>query len=263
MTRKLRRTADYELSLQLKRDGFIAPPREAQRHWLLNKAMAEFAHDLDALHEVAGRFVPGAEAVHVAERAQSALSDDEIMEDWQTPLMRAMAGAVTAAHGDVLEIGFGRGVSADFIQAGGVRSHTIVECNDSVVERFQRWRAQFPERDIRLIHGLWQATVDQFGQYDGIFFHTFPLSEAEYVETVVNSVTFAEHFLPTAAAHLRPGGVFTYMTNEIDSFSRAHQRLLFQHFHSFELSRVALRVPADVRDTWWADSMIVVKAVRA
>ncbi len=38
------------------------------------------------------------------------------MEDWQTPLMQAMARHVTETHGDVLEIGFGRGVSAEFIQ---------------------------------------------------------------------------------------------------------------------------------------------------
>jgi guanidinoacetate N-methyltransferase len=262
MTRKLRRTPDFELALQIKHDRFIAPPRETQRHWLLNKAVAEMASDLDALNAVAQRFVPGSESVHIEERAQSVFSDDEIMEDWQAPLMRAMAEVVTAAHGDVLEIGFGRGVSAGYIQAGGVRSHTIVECNDSVIERFQHWRAQFPERDIRLIAGLWQDTVSQWDQYDGLFFHTFPLSEAEYIETVVNSVTFAEHFFPTAAAHLRPGGVFTYMTNEIDSFSRAHQRLVFRYFRSFELSRVALQVPPDVRDTWWADSMIVIKAVK-
>ncbi len=262
MTRKLKRTRAFELALQIKDEGFIAPPRAAQRNWLLNRAVAEFADDLTALDTLAGRFVPGAEAVRVEARAQRVFSDDEIMEDWQVPLMRAMAEAVTAGHGDVLEIGFGRGVSATFIQAGQVRSHTVVECNDSVVERFERWRPDYPGRDIRLIHGLWQETLDQWGEYDGIFFHTFPLSEQEYLDTAVNSVTFAEHFFPTAAAHLRPGGAFTYLTNEIDSLSRAHQRLLFKHFRSFELRCVPLTIPADVQDTWWADSMIVIKAVK-
>jgi guanidinoacetate N-methyltransferase len=262
MTRKIKRTADYEFTLQIKHDRFIAPPREAQRNWLLNKAVAELGHDLSALDEIARRFVPGLDAVQVQERAQSVFTDADIMEDWQVPLMQAMAQVVTAAHGDVLEIGFGRGVSADFIQAGGVRSHTIVECNASVIERFHRWREKYPQQTIHLIEGLWQETVSQMTEYDGIFFHTFPLSEQEYVETVVNSVTFAEHFFPTAAAHLRPGGVFTYMTNEIDSFSRAHQRLVFQYFRSFELSRVALNVPVEVHDTWWADSMVIIKAVK-
>ena len=60
-----------------------------------------------------------------------------------------------------------------------MRSHTIVECNDSVVERFHAWKAAYPERDIRLLHGKWQDLTDRMAQYDGIFFHTYPLDETE------------------------------------------------------------------------------------
>ncbi|NIP94473.1 MAG: class I SAM-dependent methyltransferase, partial [Akkermansiaceae bacterium] len=59
---------------------------------------------------------------------------------------------------------------------------------------------------------------------------TYPLTEEEFVNYVAQSSTFAEHFFDTAAAHLRPGGVFTYLTNEIDSLSRAHQRALLKRF---------------------------------
>lgn len=260
--RKLRRTPNFELTLEIKNDAFIAPPRESQRNWLLNKAVSEFALDLNQLDGLARRFVPGIDAVHIEARAQTALSDDEIMEDWQIPLMRAMAEAGAAGGGDVLEIGFGRGVASTFIQDHTPRSHTVVECNDSVVARFHTWRAQWPQRDLRLIHGKWQDTVDQFGQYDGIFFHTYPLDEDEYADTVLASVTFAEHFFDTAAAHLRTGGVFTYMSNEIDSLSRPHQRALLARFSAVQISLVKLEVPPDVRDTWWSDQMVVVKAVK-
>ena len=37
----------------------------------------------------------------------------KIWEDWQLPLMQAMAGIVTETHGEVLEIGFGRGGFSD------------------------------------------------------------------------------------------------------------------------------------------------------
>lgn len=263
MTRKLRRTRDYELTLEIKNESFINPPRPAQRNWLLNKTMAELAFDLDALHEQAGRFVPGAiSAVQIDDRTNTVLSDEEIMEDWQIELMRAMAEEVTFSHGDVLEIGFGRGIGSDFIQECGVRSHTIVEVNDSVVERYHEWRKKYPNSTFHLLHGLWQEKVPEFGQYDGIFFHTYPLNEQDYIEQVVNSVTFAEHFFPTASAHLRPGGAFSYMTNEIDSLSRAHQRLLFQHFSSFSLRIIKLSVPQDVRDTWWIDQIAVIRAVK-
>ena len=88
------------------------------------------------------------------------------------------------------------------------------------------------------------------------------LSEDEAIELLSSSVTFAENFFSVAATHLRPGGVFTYLTNEIDSLGRAHQRLLFEHFSDLRLQRVPLTLPSDVRDAWWADSMVVIAAVK-
>ena len=263
MTRRFRRHERVEVSLQSTSDDFIRPPREAQRNWLLNRALTELVDELVHLDAVSRRFVPGREQARLADRTQALLRDEEIMEDWQIPVMEAMARAATAAHGDVLEVGFGRGVASALIQEAGVRSHTVVECNDDVVRRFHHWRARYPGRDVRLIHGRWQDAVDRLEQYDGIFFHTYPLTEEEYAEHVVRSVTFAEHFFPTAAAHLREGGVFTYLTNEIDSLSRAHQRLVLRYFRSFTLRVVTpLAVPRDSRDDLWGDSMVVIGATK-
>lgn len=263
MTRRLRRHDSFEVALTVTAEDFIRPPREAQRNWLLNRALNELTDELLHLDDSARRFVPGREHAGLPDRTRAALRDDEIMEDWQIPVMQAMAEIVTERGGDVLEIGFGRGISATMIQDAGVSSHTIVECNDDVLTRFHEWRDRYAERDIRLIHGRWQDTVDQLAAYDGIFFHAYPLNEQEYVEQVVRSVTFAGHFFPTAAAHLREGGVFTYLTNEIDSFSRAHQRMVLRYFREMTLSVVApLDLPEDSGDDLWGDSMVVVKAVR-
>ena len=263
MTRKLKRSKDFEIVLQLKNDDFIRPPRDAQRNWLLNRAITEFADDLMDLDQLAKRFVPGSDGADVRDHSQARLTDQEIMEDWQIPVMQEMARIVTESHGDVLEVGFGRGVSSQFIQDCGVKSHTIIECNDHIFDNLQQWRAGFAERDIRPVRGMWQDTVGKLGMFDGIFFHTYPLNEEEHQEYVVKSKTFAEHFFPTAAAHLRPGGIFTYLTNEIDSFSRGHQRLVFKYFSSLSLKRVGpLKVPERCIDTLWADSMVVIRAVK-
>lgn len=263
MTRRLKRLHQLDVTLEIKDPAFIQPPREAQRNWLLNQAMNEFVGNLLQLDRLAARFVPGVERGAIEDRTHSDLRDGDIMEDWQLPIMQAMAEVVTGEHGDVLEIGFGRGVSADYIQRCGVTSHTVVECNESVAERFAAWRELYRGRDIRLIFGRWQDVTEQLRMYDGVFFHTYPLTEDEYLANVVKSETFAEHFFPTAAAHLRPGGVFTYMTNEIDSLGRGHQRALLRHFSAFEVRVVGpLQLPPDIRDQWWADSMVVVKAVR-
>jgi amino acid adenylation domain-containing protein len=250
------------VQVRIVNEEFIAPPRDRQRKWLINQVLKEAANDLQALDDIAQRMVPGSDAPHLPKDLQcEQLAEQEIMEDWQTPLMQAMAEFATETHGDVLEIGFGRGVSATMIQDRGVRSHTIVEANPfSISDYFVPWRTRFPDREIRLVEGRWQDVIDQLGSYDSVFFHAFPMNETEFVQYVADSATFAEHFFATAAQLLRRGGVFTYLTTEIDSLSRRHQRSLFRHFREVKMSVQPLSVPKDTRDAWWADSMIVLRA---
>jgi guanidinoacetate N-methyltransferase len=260
--RKRKRTGSYELSLEIGDDAFIRPPTDAQRNWLLNRLVREAGADLQALDAIARRFAPGEQRLLPADMRTADLRDDEIMEDWQLPLMDAMARAAARPGADVLEIGFGRGVLATLIQKAGVRSHTIVECNPHVLTRFEQWRAPLADRDIRIVPGLWQDVIGSLGAFDAICFHTYALDEEEAVELLSNSVTFAAGFFPVAAEHLRPGGTFTYLTNEIDSLGREHQRLLLDHFSELRVRRVTLAIPPDVRDAWWADSMIAIAAVK-
>ncbi|MCB0275466.1 MAG: amino acid adenylation domain-containing protein [Calditrichaeota bacterium] len=253
-----------EILLRLENPDFIRPPRENQREWLIRQALRELSDNLGALDRLSRFFVKGAtEKLDQYDITESVISEDHVMEDWQIPVMQAMADQVCGTGNDVLEIGFGRGISAGMLQAGGVKSHTIIESNPAVIERFyQPWLERQGNRDIRLIEGRWQEVQHQLGEYDGVFFHAFPLNEAEFVEYVLNSSTFAEHFFPHAATVLRPGGVFTYLSTEIDSLSRRHQRALFQHFSSLTLSVLPVRIPENTVDTWWANSMVIVKAVK-
>ncbi len=261
--RRIKRFAEFELALTIHEEGFIRPPRESQRNWVVNRAIAELVDELRYLDRRAPNFIAGGTPLEFEDRTQQVLPADQIMEDWQRPVMERMARIVTAGHGDVLEIGFGRGVSAEFIQTLGVRSHTIVECNDSIVAEFERWRARHDERAIRILHGLWQDVLADTPaeSFDGVFFHAYPLNAQEHADYSVQDVTFAAHFLPTAARLLRPGGVLTYLTNESDSFSRAHQRLLFEYFEELSLSLARdLAIPNDSRDAMWQDSMVIVRA---
>lgn len=263
MIRKLKRTADYEIKLEISNDEFLKTPRQSQQTWMLNRLMKEYSDDLDHLNAVSGQLLRGADTTVALERAQSSLSDDEIMEDWQIPIMQLMAQFVASAGGDVLEIGMGRGVASDFIQTHRPKSHTIVECNDTIVTQFPQWQAKYPQSDIRMVHGMWQDHWSELDTYDGILFHTYPLTHEEFVEQVVQSATFAEHFFKPAAAKLRQGGVLSYLTNENDSLSRAHQRSLLKQFSSFSISMLDdLAIPEDTRDSCWLPQMIMVKAIK-
>lgn len=258
--KRIKRSKDFEITLNLNNENYIRPPREAQRNAVVNRALKEFSIDLDALDEQTRFFVPGATVNTFEDRTQKNLAAQEIMEDWQIPVMSAMANAITQNGGDILEIGFGRGISSDMIQKHPIKSHTVIECNDNVVEQFKVWKTNYELKKINLVHGLWQDTIDNLGLFDGIFFHTYPLNEDEYMQYVNGSITFAEHFFEHAAKHLKPTGAFTYFSNEVDSLSREHQRLLLKYFSSFTVSLVKLEIPEDVKDTWWANSMAVIKA---
>ena len=54
-------------------------------------------------------------------------SNTEVMMDWEHPLMSASAAYVTQNGGDILEIGFGMGISAGYMHSHSINSHTIVE----------------------------------------------------------------------------------------------------------------------------------------
>ena len=263
MTRRIKRFDDFDVALNIKNASFISTPREYQRNWLLGRTMNEFSSDIAALDALAAKFVNGSEVQPMTDRTQADLDDESIMEDWQIPIMQAMARAVSAKRGHVLEIGFGRGIGSGFIQDCGVDKHTIIECNHAIVDRYTQWKSQYPGADIDIAVGLWQDVLPDMGLFDGVFFHTYPLKEDDHVAQIGETITFAEHFFEHAAAHLREGGIFTYLSNEIDSLSRHHQRRLLRHFSAIELSVVNnLAIPDDVKDQWWSDSMVVVKAVK-
>ncbi|HEX2270345.1 MAG TPA: amino acid adenylation domain-containing protein [Pyrinomonadaceae bacterium] len=271
----IRRYPQFEVQLKLKDEEFIKPPKEAQRNWLLRRALDEFASDLKHLDVVSRRFVAGSarprlETVpwgsHHAEYDEHNLfiAGQQVMQDWELPLMDAMAKVVTESHGDILEAGFGMALSATCIQKYGVRSYTIMEANDEVVKRFHEWKKQFPGRDIRLLHGRWHDTHHQVPDesMDGVFFDTVPTFEDEYLREVIDNVVMAEDFFPVAARVLRPGGIFTWYTNEIDTLSRRHQRLIQKYFRSFEVTVCRPLYPPEDCHYWFADSMVVVKAVK-
>ena len=127
----------------------------------------------------------------------------EVMQAWEEPIMRAMARAITLDHGDVLEIGYGLGISARRIVEFGCRSYTVLEPNPSVIERARRWAAG-QNTPIHLVPGCWPADAGELGTYDGIFYDPYPQTWNERTDRYL--LEQLEHL----REHLRPGGVLTY-----------------------------------------------------
>jgi len=94
----------------------------------------------------------------------------EVMMDWEAPIMEKSAEFICHNKGDILEIGFGMGICADYIQAQGVNSHTIIEIHPQIIEKLKVWADG--KSNVTIVEGDWNS-VDSLSTYDGIFIDTF------------------------------------------------------------------------------------------
>ena len=106
----------------------------------------------------------------VVEDSGSAHNGMSVMMDWEDPIMSASAAYVTQGGGDILELGFGMGISAGYIQSHSISSHTIVEIHPQMLEKANTWASG--KSNVTIIEGDWN-NVEFNKTYDGIFIDTY------------------------------------------------------------------------------------------
>ena len=117
-----------------------------------------------------------------------------VMERWEEPIIKKHVELLNVKDKDVLEIGFGMGISASMIQEGQPKSHTIIECHPQVINYFM---TTYEHRDkIKLIPDFWQNVINSIGDFDCILFDTYLDKPEQFFELVDNI--------------LREDGKFTY-----------------------------------------------------
>ena len=129
----------FDLELRIKSEEFLPTLQDFQEEWLVNKLMNEAARDLEQTSELSRNFVHGTKRPEMPENwgeqdvayddKQLVLKGHQVMQAWEDRIMSAMAENITQTHGDILEIGFGMGISATHILEQGVNSYTVVEPN--------------------------------------------------------------------------------------------------------------------------------------
>ncbi len=159
-----------------------------------------------------------------------------VMDAWEAPLMKEYARLLGEPRGDVLEIGFGMGLSATYIQARGVASHTIIEPHPQLFKTAESWAAQHDSK-IVLIHDIWQNQVNRLPSFDAILF--------DPVHAPGRQDHDREMFVKIAATHLlRPGGRLI-LWHKGDSFPEAYQRIILRHFSQLQISLVTCGPPPE------------------
>jgi hypothetical protein len=96
--------------------------------------------------------------------------NEQVMMEWEKPYMEECINTLQP-HGDVLEIGFGLGYSANQIRKYNIKSHTIIEPDNKIYNNLVNWA---DDKTI-CIKGYWQNELKKLGKFDCIFFDDFAL----------------------------------------------------------------------------------------
>ena len=92
----------------------------------------------------------------------------EVMMDWEHPIMSASAAYVTRNGGDILEVGFGMGISAGYMHSHSISSHIIIENHPQIIPRAVEWANK--KSNVTIISQSWADVTGSLGTYDGIFY---------------------------------------------------------------------------------------------
>ena len=147
----------------------------------------------------------------------------QIMMKWEKPYMEACIDELNPT-GDVLEIGFGMAYSATQIQKYKPKSHTIIECNPTVIEKAKKWAEGYPDSDIRIVEGTWQEKTETLGVFDQIFFDDYAVEGLypgdydskidgtfdKYIYNFVSRNNWYIFFDMVTKFHMKVGSRFTY-----------------------------------------------------
>jgi spermidine synthase len=147
------------------------------------------------------------------------LSDEPntyVMMSWETELMSRHVDIVCQNGGDILEIGFGLGISANFIQQKpNITSHTIIEINNQILEIATEWAKDKP--NVTIVSGDWFDVFPNNDRYDGILYDADCSNILQFRKNVVDSM-------------LKTGGIFTYFEPNGKDIYRYDDRLIIEDF---------------------------------
>ncbi len=111
----------------------------------------------------------------------------EVMMSWEDSLMSASAAYVCEGGGDILEIGFGMGISANYIQSHSISSHTIIENHPQIITKAREWANG--KSNVTIVTSSWYDVKDSLSTYDGLFYDTYGDQNMNNFSSSLSSLT--------------------------------------------------------------------------
>lgn len=183
---------------------------------------------------------------------------NQIMQEWETPYMKELAKIATLQRGNVLEVGYGMGISAGFIQKSKkIKSHTIIECHPLMIRNLKKkFKEEIKKERVVLKEGFWEDVTKKMPSkyFDGILFDSCPLDkEVEFFQFFP--------FFKEAFRLLKDNGVFTYFSDEPLKISNEHMKELRKAgFNSIKFEICKVKPPKDC--IYWKHKTIVVPIIK-
>ena len=112
---------------------------------------------------------------------------NEVMMDWEDDLMSASAAYVTEGGGDILEIGFGMGISAGYMHSHSIDSHTIVENHPEIIPKAVEWASG--KSNVTIISQSWYDVRNSLGTFDGVFYDTYGDDDMVHFSSSLSGLT--------------------------------------------------------------------------
>ena len=166
----------------------------------------------------------------------------EVMSDWEDPIMVKHGEIVTKNGGDILEFGFGMGISATHIQSHDINSHTIIEINDDVYERLLIWTEDKP--NVIPIKGDWADSIPD-KKYDAIFYDPY------------GDMRNKPNFPWLIAPYCKEGTILSWYNNVLrpsSIYSEGYEKV----YHYWDNDRITyheveLEIPDEARIKWYLE----------
>jgi len=117
----------------------------------------------------------------------------QIMMEWEIPYMKKCIEKLNP-FGDVLEVGFGMGYSANEIQNYNINSHTIIECDPVVFKKALEW-SKSQKNKTKIIFGKWEDVYKTLGKFDCFFYDPYNIGGISKFSSICDNTIFTKESL--------------------------------------------------------------------
>ena len=180
------------------------------------------------------------------------------MQAWERPYMKSLAEIATSKGGNILEVGYGMGISAGFIQKSKkIKTHTVIECHPLIIQSAKdTFKNEIKNGRFILREGFWEDITKKIPSkyFDGILFDSCPLDkEVEFFQFFP--------FFKEAFRLLKDDGVFTYFSDEPLRISDNHMKELKRAgFQSVNFKICKVKPPKDC--IYWKHNTIIAPIIK-